>query len=90
MGNENDIESHFIFHDPLIFNHSRKTQGFFMGHEFKKPHENSINSDTMKKSFSIHGFFIIIKKPLKKTSLASFYFIVFSWVFCLLDFFHGP
>ena len=36
-----------------------------MGHEFKKPHENPINSETMKKSFSIHGFFIIIKKPWK-------------------------
>ena len=61
MGNV--IKSHFIFHNALIFNHSRKTMVFFMGHEFKNPHENPINSDTMKKSFSIHGFFIIIKKP---------------------------
>ena len=45
------------------FNRSRKTHGFFMGHEFKHPHENPINSDTMKNGFSIHGFFIIIKKP---------------------------
>ena len=40
MGNENVIKSHFIFHEPLIFNRSRKTHGFFMGHEFKNPHEN--------------------------------------------------
>ena len=63
MGNENVIKSHFIFHEPLIFNRSRKAHGFFMGHEFKNPHENPINSDIMKNSFSIHGFFIIIKKP---------------------------
>ena len=61
MGNENVSKSHFIFHEPLIFNRSRKTRGFFfMGHEFitethplknvarEKPNENPINSDTMK------------------------------------------
>ena len=79
MGNENVIKSHFIFYEPLIFNRSRKTHGFFMGHEFKNPHENAINSDTMKNSFSIHGFFII--KAVKKTWSASFYFMAFSWVF---------
>ena len=63
MGNENVIKSHFIFHEPLIFNSSRKPHGFFMGHEFKKPQENPINSDTMENSFSIHGFFIVIKNP---------------------------
>ena len=31
MGNENVIKSHFIFHEPLIFNRSRKTHGFFNG-----------------------------------------------------------
>ena len=87
MGNENVIKSHFIFHEPLIFNRSRKTHGFFMGHEFKNPHENPINSDTMKNSFSIHGFFIIIKQPWK--NLVSFILFhgymgflsvrVFSW-----------
>ena len=63
MGNEDVIKSHFIFHEPLILNRSLKTHDFFVGHEFKNPHENPINSDTMKNSSSIHGFFIIIKKP---------------------------
>ena len=71
MGNENVIKSHFIFHEPLIFNRSRKT--FFIGHEFKNPHENPVNSDTM-----------------KKTWLASFYFMALSWVFLFVRVFHGP
>ena len=37
MGNENAIKSHFIFHEPLIFNRSRKTHGFFYRAWIKKP-----------------------------------------------------
>ena len=83
-------KSHFIFHEPLIFNRSRKTHGFFMGHEFKNPHENPINYETMKNSFSIHGLLMIMKKPWKKHGRLHF----ISWhfpgfFFCLLEFFHG-
>ena len=50
---------------------------FLWGMNLKNPHENPINSDTMKNRFSIHGFFIVIKKPWKKHG--RLYFI--SWHF---------
>ena len=55
-----------------------KLMVFFMEHEFKHPHKNPINSDTMKNGFSIHGFFIIIKKPWKKNMVG---FILFHGIF---------
>ena len=55
-----------------------KLMVFFMEHEFKHPHKNPINSDTMKNGFSIHCFFIIIKKPWKKNMVG---FILFHGIF---------
>ena len=79
----------FIFQEPVIFKRSRKTHGFFMGHEFKKPHENPINSDTMKNRFSNHGFFIIIKKPWKKHGWLHFISWHFHGFFVCYSFFMG-
>ena len=60
MGNEITMEGIHIFHDSLIFNASRKNHGFFMGHQFS----DTINYNTVKIFFIIHGFFNTSKKPL--------------------------
>ena len=57
-----------------------KLMVFFMGHEFKNP---------MKNRFSIHGFFIIIKKPWKKHGWLHFISWHFHGFFVCYSFFMG-